>query len=80
MTDSLPCVPAPIDVLEDPSSSYWLKNALAAALTRDPVDALADAELLLKLLAQNAASAAAKSQLSLTLRQRLTGTPLQFPH
>jgi len=33
-------------VLADPSTSYWLKSAIEAALTRDPVDALNDALVL----------------------------------
>jgi hypothetical protein len=34
------------DILEDKAASYWLKNALRSALERDPVDAVADAEIL----------------------------------
>jgi hypothetical protein len=34
----------------DPACSYWLKLALTAALTRDPVDAANDAEVLARLL------------------------------
>lgn len=37
-------------VLRDPAASHWLKSALAAALTRDPVDAANDAEVLARLL------------------------------
>lgn len=33
-------------ILSDPSASYWLKDALRAALARDIVDALNDAEAL----------------------------------
>ncbi|SJM94647.1 hypothetical protein [Crenothrix polyspora] len=33
-------------ILADFAASYWLKNALRSALERDPVDALADAEML----------------------------------
>ncbi len=33
-------------ILNGPGTSYWLKNALTAALDRDPVDAVNDAELL----------------------------------
>jgi len=41
----------PIDqVLTDPSASFWLRNALLAALSRDPVDAANDAEVLARLL------------------------------
>lgn len=34
------------DLLNDPSISDWLKNALRTALNRDPVDSLNDARLL----------------------------------
>ncbi len=37
-------------VLADPSASFWLRNALLAALSRDPVDAANDAEVLTRLL------------------------------
>lgn len=39
-------------ILDDPGTSYWLKHALAAALTRDPVDASNDAELLAAILSE----------------------------
>lgn len=44
-------------VLADPSMSYWLKDALRASLSRDPVDAARDAELLSNLLISRADSA-----------------------
>ncbi|MCC7464506.1 MAG: hypothetical protein IT480_18835 [Gammaproteobacteria bacterium] len=37
-------------VLEDPSSSFWLKASIRTALERDPVDALNDAIVLASLL------------------------------
>lgn len=37
-------------VLDDPAASYWLKAALRAALSRDPVDAAHDAVVLARLL------------------------------
>ena len=37
-------------VIEDKSTSFWLKNALEKALTRDPIDALNDAQKLASLL------------------------------
>jgi hypothetical protein len=40
----------PEDVLRDPAASLWLKDTLRSALTRDPVDAANDAELLAHLL------------------------------
>lgn len=38
------------EVLNDPSNSFWLKKALADLMTRDPVDAAADAEALNSLM------------------------------
>lgn len=37
-------------ILADPSASLWLRNALLAALSRDPVDAANDADVLARLL------------------------------
>ncbi len=37
-------------ILNGPGTSHWLKNALTAALDRDPVDAVNDAELLAMVL------------------------------
>jgi len=37
-------------VLDDPSTSYWLRDALRAALKRDPVDAANDSRILALLL------------------------------
>jgi hypothetical protein len=39
----------------DPSVSYWLKDALHALDRRDPVDAESDAALLAEMMAQRAA-------------------------
>ncbi len=38
------------EVLRDPAASFWLTDALRAALARDPVDAARDAEVLARLL------------------------------
>jgi len=38
------------ELLEDFAVSFWLKNALTTALQRDAVDALQDANLLVKAL------------------------------
>lgn len=38
------------EVANDPSTSYWLRDALKAALKRDPMDACEDAETLARLL------------------------------
>jgi hypothetical protein len=42
--------PAIERVLRDPAASFWLKKTLLSALTRDPVDAANDAEVLFRLL------------------------------
>lgn len=47
MTTQTPSVD---DILTDPSTSYWLKNALERALERDAVDAANDAKILSKVL------------------------------
>jgi hypothetical protein len=38
------------DILADPSISHWLKDAIRTAYERDPVEAMRDAQKLLKLL------------------------------
>lgn len=40
------------EILANPATSHWLRNALTAALSRDPVDAVNDAEKLSELLAR----------------------------
>jgi len=43
-------LPAIEQILADPAASDWLKTALHSALSRDPVDAANDSEILAKLL------------------------------
>lgn len=45
-----PPLPSIEEMLADPFASFWLRNALLAALSRDPVDAANDAEVLARLL------------------------------
>ena len=33
-------------IIDDPSTSYWLRDALTTSLNRDPVDTLNDIEIL----------------------------------
>lgn len=40
------------EVMADPATSYWLKDAYFALQRRDPVDALRDAEVLVQLMTQ----------------------------
>jgi hypothetical protein len=42
-------------ILADPTASTWLKNAVQTALSRDPVDAANDAEILMGVLESRAA-------------------------
>jgi hypothetical protein len=51
-----PAAPDVQAILTSPSASLWLKDALQAALQRDPVDAAQDAELLALVLASRADS------------------------
>ena len=50
---------SPEAILTDPTSSYWIKDALRAALERDPVDAANDAEILALVLDQRCTDIAA---------------------
>lgn len=45
------------EILQDPTASDWLKQAINTALYRDPVDAANDTEILLTLLCERAATA-----------------------
>lgn len=45
-----PRTPTIEELLLDPSTTYWFKDALQALMERDPVDAASDAELLAKLM------------------------------
>ena len=46
----MPPLPSIEVILADLATSGWMKNALLGALSRDPVDAANDAELLYRLL------------------------------
>ena len=43
-------LPAIEEILADRAASFWLKAALRSALSRDPVDAANDAEILARVL------------------------------
>jgi hypothetical protein len=45
--DDLPTIG---EILNDPAASFWLKAALRSALSRDPVDAANDADVLARVL------------------------------
>jgi len=49
------------EVLRDPTTSFWLKEALCSALVRDPVDAANDAEVLARLLDRHCRSILSQS-------------------
>lgn len=58
----------PEDLLASPAVSYWLKDALRAALSRDPLDAAGDAELLAHVLGARADAILAADMARLGLR------------
>lgn len=43
-------LPSVDELLNDPSTSLWFRDALIAALLRDPIDAANDAEILARVL------------------------------
>lgn len=45
-----PILPTITQVLADPAASFWIKQTLTSALSRDPVDAANDADLVARLL------------------------------
>lgn len=51
-----PSAPDVDAILTSPSASFWLKDALKAALQRDPVDAANDAESLAAVLVNRCAA------------------------
>jgi hypothetical protein len=51
-----PAAPDVDAILNDPSASLWLKDALRSALQRDPVDAARDAERLAVVLTSRCAA------------------------
>jgi hypothetical protein len=57
-------------ILQDPTASDWLKQAINTALYRDPVDAANDAEILLTLLSERAATALNNEILNNTKRKK----------
>lgn len=50
MLDTPPDLQEITALLDDPSSSYWLRSALKSALLRDPLDAAHDAGVLARVL------------------------------
>lgn len=62
-------------ILSDPAASSWLRQSLAAALERDPVDAATDAEILSEVLSGRcAALLQAPGDRSSTTREDTTDT------
>jgi hypothetical protein len=54
-------VPSAQEILSDPACSHWLRNALATALKRDPVDAANDADVLANVLDANCRQVVSRS-------------------
>lgn len=64
-----------LDVLADPSTSYWLKLSLEEMMRRDCLDAARDAELLFILLKNRADAFLGASQSTPNLSAPLTHSP-----
>lgn len=62
--------PSAEDLLASPEVSFWLKDALRAAMARDPVDAAYDAELLAAVLSARAAALLATGMAQFGLGRR----------
>jgi hypothetical protein len=60
-------------VIGNPSTSYWLSDALIAALNRDPIDAAHNAEQLANLLTQRAQEQTANALAWLAVQRAATG-------
>lgn len=45
-----------LSLLNNPATSYWLREAIKSAFARDPLDSLQDAETLVELLQQRLAT------------------------
>jgi hypothetical protein len=60
-------------IIGNPSTSYWLSDALKAALKRDPIDAAHDAEQLASLLTQRAQEQTANAVAWLAVQRAATG-------
>lgn len=56
-------------VIQDPSTSYWLRDALKTAMQRDPLDVASDAEYLAILFAKRAQEKAAEAMAWLVVRR-----------
>lgn len=54
-------IPTTEEIINDPASSFWLKEAIGKCLERDPVDALNDAETLVAVLKTRLDSVVARS-------------------
>lgn len=60
-------------VIQDPSTSYWLRDALKTAMQRDPLDVASDAEYLAMLFAKRAQEKAAEAMAWLAVQRAARG-------
>jgi hypothetical protein len=60
-------------IIANPATSYWLSDALKAALKRDTIDAAHDAEQLANLLTQRAQEQTANALAWLAVQRAATG-------
>ena len=60
-------------ILNDPSTSHWLRDALKTAMHRDPVDVANDAETLAIIFAKRAAEQTAQAMALLAVQRAARG-------
>jgi hypothetical protein len=56
-------------IIQDPSTSYWLRDALNTAMLRDPLDVANDAEYLCLIFAKRAQERAAQAMAWLVVQR-----------
>jgi hypothetical protein len=60
--------------IQDPATSYWLRDALKAAMQRDPLDVANDAEFLAVIFAKRAQEQAAQAMAWLAVQRAARGS------
>ena len=60
-------------IIQDPSTSYWLRDALKTAMQRDPLDVASDAEYLAMLFAKRAQDKATEAMAWLAVQRAAPG-------
>jgi hypothetical protein len=65
------------EILNEPSNSFWIKNAIAELENRDPLDVLADLTLLNDLMTERYIEVKTENELIAAEEESLSETPVQ---